>query len=270
MPGILIESTYLLLVGGVLLISFAMNYIFGGFFFTVQKQAPSILVFRNAYKKNLPVVEVIDGGGNVSHFLGEKDKKYDPDFKKKDWGVKISPTYSTVTPGERLPKGVALIRYGVSLHFATDSRGLHGLIALIRHIRYKYPIFNVFNDDMLLVEFVDMESEELNEFVVNKLKDFDPDYDEDDTDRIDEIIESIELIKKELPKLNIRSEPISLAQCLKYVDTGFSAQDYNKGMQLIEMRTNLERDKMVNVLTYAVAACIALCGLGGLIYVSTM
>ena len=165
---------------GIGLILLLLVYVLSNFYFTVKKQAPSILVFREAYKKHRPVVEVIDGAGNLHHFVGVKDKNYDVDYKNKDWGIKVDSTYSTVVPEERLPNGVPILRYGVNLYFPTDSRGTHALIALIRYIRTEYKTFDIFRDDMVLVELIDMGSDELEESVKLKLKDFDPDYDGDE------------------------------------------------------------------------------------------
>ena len=87
-----------------------MVYFLGDFFMKVKKQAPSILVFRKAYKEHKSVVEVIDGEGNLHHFVGDKDKKYHVDYKNKDWGIKIDSIYETISAGERLRNGVQNLR----------------------------------------------------------------------------------------------------------------------------------------------------------------
>lgn len=256
-----------MLAGGIGLILLTLVYILGNFYFTVKKQAPSILVFREAYKKHRPVVEVIDGAGNLHHFVGVKDKNYDVDYKNKDWGIKTDSIYSTISPEERLPNGVPILRYGVNLYFPTDSRGAHALISLVRFIRTEYIGFDIFKDDMVLVELVDMDSDELEESIKLKLKDFDPDYNDEDETRIEAMVADIENIKAELPKLNIRSEPLSIASGLKLSPTAFSAQDYNKGMQMIEYRTKKEIERNDLLITGAVACAIVLGAVTLVIYV---
>jgi len=267
MVGILINSSYLLIAAGIGILLLVMVYFFGMFFLTVKKQAPSILVFRKAYIEHKPVVEVVDGAGNLHHFVGEKDKKYDVDYKKKDWGIKIDSIYSTISPGERLPNGVPIIRYGVNLHFPTDSRGTHALISLVRYIRNTFSIFDIFTDDMVLIELTDMDSDELEESIMLKLKDFDPDYREEDETRIAEMVSAILQIKAELPNLKIRSEPLSIASGMKFIPTAFTAQDYNKGLQLKEYQVKKEGQFETKVLTYAVACVMILAGVGLVIYV---
>lgn len=270
MVGVLINSSYLLIAGGIGIVLLVMVYFLAEFFFKVKKQAPSILVFRKAYKEHKPVVEVIDGAGNLHHFVGDKDKKYHVDYKNKDWGIKIDSIYSTISPEERLPNGVPILRYGVNLHFPTDSRGTHALISLVRYIRDEFPIFDVFTDDMVLVELVDMDSDELKESIMLKLEDFDPDYDGEDTTRITEMVYAIEKTKKELPNLKIRSEPISIASGQKLIPTAFTAQDYNKGLQLKEYQVKQEGQWETKMWTYATIMIGFICALGAVVYVLTM
>ena len=267
MVGVLINSSYLLIAGGIVIILLVMVYFLGDFFLKVKKQAPSILVFRKAYKEHKPVVEVIDGAGNLHHFVGDKDKKYHVDYKNKDWGIKIDSIYSTISPEERLPNGVPILRYGVNLHFPTDSRGTHALISLVRYIKDTFPIFDVFTDDMVLVELTDMDSDELKESIMLKLEDFDPDYSEDDETRITEMVYAIEQVKAELPNLKIRSEPISIASGQKLIPTAFTAQDYNKGLQLKEYQVKQEGQFETKIMTYAVACVMILAAVGLVIYI---
>ena len=192
------------------------------------------------------------------------------DYKNKDWGIKIDSIYSTISPEERLPNGVPIIRYGINLHFPTDSRGTHALISLIRYIRSEWPIFDVFTDDMVLIELTDIDSEELEESIILKLKDFDPDYNEADTTRITEMVYAIEQIKGELPNLKIRSEPISIAAGQRLIPTAFTAQDYNKGLQLKEYQVKKEGQWDTKVWTYATIMIVSICALGAVVYVLTM
>lgn len=264
---ILIDSSYLLVAGGIALVLVVMVYFLSEFYLKVKKQAPSILVFRKAYKEHKPVVEVIDGAGNLHHFVGEKDKKYDVDYKKKDWGIKIDSIYSTISPEERLPNGVPILRYGINFHFPTDSRGLHSLIALLRYIRSEYDQFDIFSDDMVLIELCDMDSDELENSIKLKLKDFDPDYNEDDEVRVAEMVYAIERIKAELPRLNIRSEPLSITSGMKLIPNAFTAQDYNKGLQLKEYQVKQEGQFETKIMTYTVACVMILGAVGLIIYI---
>lgn len=256
--------------GGILILILILTSYFGlKFYFTVNKQAPSIIAFRKAYKKNKPVMEVEDGAGNIAHFVGEKNKKWDVEFSKKDFGLKIDPMYSTISPSERLPKGVPLYRYRVNLHFPTDVRGAHGLVTLLHHVRTssKYDVLDVIKDDMAIIELIDMDSDDLDDAMITKIKEFDP-YFNEDTNRVllAKMVEAIEEIKAELPNLKIKSERISIADALKYIPTAFTSQDLNKVLQMVEFRTRQEHGYETKVLTYAIGAAIVFSGVGLAVY----
>lgn len=267
---ILININILIGVGIACLILALTSYIGINFYFTVKKQAPSILIFRKAYKENKPVIEIEDGAGNITHFVGLKNKKWDVEFNKKDFGLKIDPMYSTIAPNERLPKGVTLYRYRINLHFPVDARGAHGLITLIHHIRTtsKYEILNNIKDDMTLIELIDMDADDLGESVVMKMKEYDPNFDEDETgNKVIDMIEAIEAVKNELPSLKIKSERLSISDALKYIPTAFTSQDLNKVLQMVEFRAKQESGDQVKILTYAIAGAIVIGAFGLVIYV---
>lgn len=268
---ILIDVNILIGVGVIVLILSIMSYFGLNFYFTVNKQAPSIIVFRKAYRGNKRVIEIEDGAGNISHFVGEKNKKWDVEYNRKDFGLKIDPMYSTIAPNERLPNGVSIYRYRINLHFPVDVRGAHGLISLVRYIRTSpdYKILDVIKDDMTLIELIDMESNDLKESLELKMKEFDPYFDvEEEEARLNEMMAAIESIKAELPTLNIKSERLSIADALKLVPTAFTSQDMNKVIQLIEFRTRQESGfEETKVLTYAIAAAIIFSAIGLIIYI---
>jgi len=270
MVGVLINSTYLLIAGGIGIVLLAMVYFLGNFFLTVKKQAPAIMVFRKAYKEHKPVVEIIDGSGIISYFLGDKDKRYDVEYKNKDYSIKIDSNYSSVTPEEHFTNGVRVLRYGIGLHFPIDSRGIHSLIQLVQYIRTSFPILDVFSDDMVLIEFVDIDSEDLPAYIRSKLKDFDPHFDDDDENRIKDLVKVIESIKEDLPALEIRSRPFSIAGGLQLVPTAFAAQDCEKVVQLTEFKTKKEGMWDTKVWTYATIMIVSICALGAVVYVLTM
>ncbi|MCK5138221.1 MAG: hypothetical protein KAQ85_00125 [Thermodesulfovibrionia bacterium] len=263
-----------ILIGlGVAFLILALTSYFGmNFYLTVKKQAPSILAFRKAYKENKPVIEIEDGAGNVTHFVGIKDKKWDVEFNKKDFGLKIDPMYSTISPNERLPKGVTLYRYRINLHFPVDARGAHGLITLIHHIRTspEYEILNNIKDDMTLIELIDMDADDLSDSLIMKMKEYDPNFDGSDNDSdglIIDMVDTIEAVKNELPSLKIKSERLSISDALKYIPTAFTSQDLNKALQMVEFRSKLESGFESKIMTYAIAGAIVIAVFGLVIYV---
>ena len=264
-------SVNLLIGAGVLIAILSLSTYFGlSFYFTVNKQAPSIIVLRKAFKQNKPVIEVEDGTGNIVHFVGEKNKKWDVEFKKKDYGLKIDPMYSTISPSERLPRGVPIFRYRINLHFPVDARGAHGLITLVHHIRTspEYAILDVIRDDMTIIELIDMDADDLESSLVLKMKEFDPYFEEEkEVVRLAAMMEVIETIKEALPTLNVKSERLSVADALKYIPTAFTAQDLNKVLQMVEFRAKKESGEQIKILTYAIAGAIVIGAFGLVIYV---
>ena len=267
---ILVDLNVLIGVGVLIAILGLVSYFGISFYFTVNKQAPSIIVFRKAFKKNKPVIEIEDGAGNIVHFVGEKDKKWDVEFNKKDFGLKIDPMYSTISPSERLPKGVPIYRYRINLHFPVDARGAHGLITLIHHVRTN-PIYlplEVIKDDMTIIELIDMDSDDLGEAIIQKMKEYDPNFDENEAgNTVIDIMETIELLKSNLPILHVKSEKLSISDALKYVPTAFTSQDLNKVLQMVEFRAKQESGFESKIMTYAIAGAIVIGAFGLVIYV---
>lgn len=267
---ILLNLNILIGLGIVFLILALTSYFGMNFYLTVKKQAPSILVFRKAYKENKPVIEIEDGAGNITHFVGMKDKKWDVEFNKKDFGLKIDPMYSTISPSERLPKGVPLYRYRINLHFPVDARGAHGLITLIHHIRttQEYEILNNIKDDMTLIELIDMDADDLGESLIMKMKEYDPNFDEDENgNQIIDMVEAIEAVKNELPSIKIKSERLSISDALKYIPSAFTSQDLNKVLQMVEFRAKQESGFESKIMTYAIGGAIVTFAFGLVIYV---
>jgi len=267
---ILVDMNILIGCGVLVLVLGVLAYLGMNFWFTVKKQAPSILVFRKAYKTNKPVIEIEDGAGNIVHFVGEKNKKWDVEFNRKDMGIKIDPMYSTISPSERLPKGVPLYRYRINLHFPVDARGAHGLITLLHYIRTNtvYKPLDVIKDDMTIIELIDMDADDLEDSLIIKMKEFDPYFDEEeDHGVLTKIMKSIESLKAELPSLGVKSERLSIADALKYVPTAFTSQDLNKVLQMVEFRTRNESGFESKIMTYAIAGAIVIGAFGLVIYV---
>ena len=274
MENIVIPIVYLLVIGIVLLILIAATAWLLSFRLTVKKKAPAIIPMFEAYNKNKSVMEVTEGGGVVHYYVGNKNKRYDVEFKNKDFGIKIDDIYSTVVPQERYVNGVKLLRYNTSLHFPTDSKGGSALTNLIDFIRKEYDIFDIFTDDMVLIEFVCTDSEDLHELIDSKLKDYDPDYDISDTEenesRIHSFMVTIEFIKQQLSKLKIKSKPMSIAAGMKLIPSAFTAHDLVKVIQLTEWKTRNEQGEQVKLLTYGIVALMILAGIGAMVYLSTM
>lgn len=276
LQNILIPVIYLAVGGLVLLISIAGNFILLNFRLTVKKKAPAIIPMFEAYNKNKSVLEVTEGGGVVHYYVGTKTKRYDLEFKNKDSGIKIDDIYSTISPQERYVNGVKLLRYNTSLHFPTDSRGGYGLINLIEFIRTEdfLDIFNIITDDMCLIEMICTDSEDLYLLIDGILKDYDPDYDglnsEENETRINDFIAKIQWVKQQLPKLNIRSKPVSIAKAMSLIPSAFSAADLEKAIQLTQWKTRKEQGEQVKILTYGIAALMILGGLGAMVYLTQM
>jgi hypothetical protein len=119
-----------------------------------QKYCPELPVLKGARKRNLPALTIHNHNGFYRLFLGEKEKrgsiifKFDKNTKE---GLRVDPGIQ----GGSVPKsftsgGLVMYHYGTSSGFASDPKTAIAQQTILKYVREKYPILEVFDGQTIL------------------------------------------------------------------------------------------------------------------------
>ena len=109
MAEIAIPLTMAFLIGGVpTLVAITLGAVMAD----VKKHAPEAFIFKEARKKDLPVLDLSDFAGRSVFLLGEKDAEGDINFKTDTFGMKLDASFSSgEAPASRYSKGLNIYHY---------------------------------------------------------------------------------------------------------------------------------------------------------------
>lgn len=273
------------LVGVMFVSLMIVSIAFMVFFKDIKRFAPEAVKFKDARKKNLPLLMVHDASGKCEIILGKKKKKGDVMYDTEAYGIFLDQNMQGMPPEDRTIDGVRMYHYATSFPFPISGKNARALETILKHVRSNYPQLNQIQD-LEVIEIIGTDADELVHDCENlvkaydlKIADFsiDPNFSfdttgaatEEEKDKLilfaisSEMARLIHKIQDEVSTQPVNTGFFSYTHAFKLIPSAFLSQDVHQLKILMERLVRKESgEKMKEMMAYGTLILMMLVGAG--------